>query len=149
MYESDAYTVSLVKTVTVSEIIKWKSVYCCSVFSDLLPPPTQNPHPPNSHTYTDTPHTDTDIPWHWHRHTTHCHRHTTPFVSRQVFVFIKEAPLHQAPVVQELYSANHCMLLHVNHYPGVNPLIYVPRETIINFLLTIHSEKKRLGELIK
>ena len=144
MYESDAYTVSLVKTVTVSEIIKWKSVYCCSVFSD----PTV-PHPPNSHTYTDTPHTGTDIPWHWHRHTTHCRRHTTPFVSQQVFVFIKEAAVHQAPVVQELYSTNHCMPLHVNHYPGVNPLIYVPRETIINFLLTIHSEKKRLGELIK
>ena len=149
MYESDAYTESVVKTVTVSEMIKWKSVYCCSVFSDPTVPPPWNPLLLNSHTYTDTSHTYTDIPWHWHRHTTHCHRHTTPFVSQQVFVFIKEAPVHQAPVVQELYSANHCMPLHVNHYPGVNPLIYVPRETNINFLLTIHNEKKRLGELIK
>ena len=62
---------------------------------------------------------------------------------------MKEAPVHQAPVGQELDSANHCKPVHVNHNPGVKPLIYFPRETNINFLLTILNETKRLGELIK
>ena len=133
MYESDAYTVSLVKTVTVSEIIKWKSVYCCSVFSD----PT-SPSPPKIPTRPILTPTQTH----------HILTQTYPDIDTDTPLTVTDT-LHQAPVVQELYSANHCMPLHVNHYPGVNPLIYVPRETIINFLLTIHSEKKRLGELIK
>ena len=76
MYESDAYTESVVKTVTVSEMIKWKSVYCCSVFSDPTVPPPEIPFcpiltPTQTHhiltqTYpdidTDTPLTVTDTP---------------------------------------------------------------------------------------